>query len=75
MAAAGQSRKAATLVHQQYDSGYASFLDVLDAERTQLVAESALSASDFALRENLVNIYAAAGGGWRDDARSEGNVK
>jgi multidrug efflux system outer membrane protein len=74
-AAADQSRQAATLVHQQYDSGYASFLDVLDAERTQLAAQSARSASDFALRENLVNVYAAAGGGWRDDARAQGDPK
>jgi outer membrane protein TolC len=29
-----------------------------------LDAESALTASDFALRKDLVNIYSAAGGGW-----------
>jgi len=73
--AATQSRKATALVHQQYDHGYASFLDVLDAERAQLAAESALSSSDFRLREALVNIYAAAGGGWRDDVCSNGGTK
>jgi outer membrane protein TolC len=65
-AAAAQSRKAASLVRQSYASGYASFLDVLEAERAQLAAESALSASDFGLREDLVNTYAAAGGGWSE---------
>ena len=63
-ASVAQNRRAATLVKQQYDNGYASFLDVLVAEGNLLIAESNQAASDFSLRNDLVNIYAAAGGGW-----------
>lgn len=65
-ASVAQNRRAATLVKQQYDNGYASFLDVLVAERNLLIAESNQASSDFRLRNDLVNIYAAAGGGWGD---------
>ena len=40
--------------------------DVLVAERNLLIAESSLASSNFSLRNDLVNIYAAAGGGWDD---------
>lgn len=59
-----QSGKAAQLAHQQFDNGYTGLLDVLVAERDLLAAQSAQSASDASLRKDLVNIYAAAGGGW-----------
>ncbi len=65
-ASVNQNRKAAAFVTQKYDNGYASFLDVLDAERNLLIAESSQVSSDFSLRNNLVNIYVAAGGGWDD---------
>jgi multidrug efflux system outer membrane protein len=65
-AGVAQNRKAAALVRQQYNNGYASFLDVLVAERNLLIAESSQSSSDFSLRNDLVNIYVAAGGGWGD---------
>ena len=57
-------RKAAQLAHQQFDNGYTGLLDVLVAERDLLAAQSAQSVSDASLRKDLVNIYAAAGGGW-----------
>lgn len=65
-AGVAQNCKAAALARQKYDNGYASFLDVLVAERNLLIAESSLASSDFSLRNDLVNIYAAAGGGWGD---------
>jgi len=61
-----QNRKAAELARQQYSNGYTGLLDVLVAERNLLDAESALAASDAGLRRDLVDIYAAAGGGWKD---------
>lgn len=61
-----QDRRAAVLARQKYESGYASFLDVLVAERNLLIAESTKTSSDYGLRNDLVNIYAAAGGGWGD---------
>jgi multidrug efflux system outer membrane protein len=39
-------------------------LDVLVAVRDLLDSESSLAASDASLRNDLVNIYTAAGGGW-----------
>lgn len=62
--AATQNRKAVELAKQRYTSGYNGLLDVLVVERNALDAESNLVASDAMLRKNLVNIYAAAGGGW-----------
>ena len=64
--AAARAEKASSLAHDQYRSGYTALLDVLDAERTALDAESAATASDLALRADLVAIYVAAGGGWAD---------
>lgn len=61
-----QNRKAAALVNQKYNDGYASFLDVLVAECNLLIAESGQVSSAYKLRNDLVNIYAAAGGGWLD---------
>jgi multidrug efflux system outer membrane protein len=65
-ASADQNRKAAALVTQKYNSGHASFLDVLVAECNLLIAESGQASSDYRLRSDLVNVYAAAGGGWSD---------
>jgi NodT family efflux transporter outer membrane factor (OMF) lipoprotein len=59
-----QNRTAAELAKQQYTSGYTGLLDVLVAERNVLEVESALTASDAKLRQDMVSIYAAAGGGW-----------
>ena len=65
-ASVDQDRKAAALVRERYSDGYASFLDVLDAERNLLMAESSQASSDASLRNDLVAIYAAAGGGWKE---------
>lgn len=65
-AAVQQNRKATELARQQYTNGYVGLLDVLVAERNLLDAESSQAASDASLRKNLVAIYAAAGGGWKE---------
>jgi multidrug efflux system outer membrane protein len=62
--AAGRNRQAVDLATQQYTAGYSGLLDLLVAQRDELDAESSLAASDTRLRETLVRIYAAAGGGW-----------
>lgn len=64
--AVAQNGKASELAQQAYTNGDSSLLDVLVSERDLLAAQSALSASDAALRQDLVAIYSAAGGGWRD---------
>jgi multidrug efflux system outer membrane protein len=65
-AAVAQDRRAADLARQQYTNGFTSLLDVLVAERDLLAAEANQAASDASLRKNLVAIYTAAGGGWRE---------
>jgi multidrug efflux system outer membrane protein len=61
-----QDRRAADLARQQYTNGFTSLLDVLVAERDLLDAEASQAASDASLRKNLVAIYTAAGGGWKE---------
>jgi multidrug efflux system outer membrane protein len=63
-AAAEGNHKAVELAEQQYEAGYSSLLDLLVAQRDELAAESSLAASEAQLRQDLVRIYAAAGGGW-----------
>lgn len=64
MSAAKHNRKALELSQQQYTNGYTNLLDVLVVQRTALEAESAEAESSYKLRQDLVNIYTAAGGGW-----------
>ncbi len=66
--AVDQNRKAAELAQLQFTGGFTGLLDVLIAQANVLNAESARAASEASLRKNLVNIYAAAGGGWDSKA-------
>jgi multidrug efflux system outer membrane protein len=61
-----QNRKATELAQEQYTNGYTGLLDVLVEQRNLLDAEANQAASDAALRKDLVDIYAAAGGGWAE---------
>ncbi|HET7289495.1 MAG TPA: efflux transporter outer membrane subunit [Thermodesulfobacteriota bacterium] len=62
--AAVDSEKAMKLARMRYDFGVASFLDVLDAERTLLQAQTQLAASETDLHTSLVAVYKSLGGGW-----------
>lgn len=68
--ASARSSKAMQLAKQQYREGESSLLDLLIAERDALAAQSAQATSDAALRQQLVAIYTAAGGGWKDTPHS-----
>jgi outer membrane protein, multidrug efflux system len=63
-ATAAQDRTAVDLALARYKSGLASFLDVLDAERTQQQNELELADSTAAVSIDLVALYKALGGGW-----------
>lgn len=63
--AARSSKQAANLAQQRFDQGISDFLDVLDAERTQLQAEDTLAQSEIAAALDLITIYKALGGGWQ----------
>jgi multidrug efflux system outer membrane protein len=60
------NRGAVELARRLYANGLAQFLDVLDAERSLLVAESLFVDSETAVSTSLVALYVALGGGWRE---------
>ena len=64
--AATQYRRAATLSRALYQSGSASFLDVLDAERSLYSAEDTLIQSRVAITTDHVALAKALGGGWTE---------
>jgi len=65
LAAASQSSEnALTLARQRYESGLASFIEVLDAERTLQQNQLSLAQSTTAESTDLVELYKALGGGW-----------
>jgi multidrug efflux system outer membrane protein len=62
--AAESSATAARLARTRYEGGYVDFLEVLDAERTQLEAEDRLAQSRTETATSLIAVYKAMGGGW-----------
>jgi len=65
-AAAAASQTAARIARTRYEGGMVDFLDVLDAERTQLADEDRLAQSRTDAATSLVAVYKALGGGWQD---------
>ena len=59
---ADASRRAANLAHIRYKEGRIDFLRVLDAERTRLEAEDALTQAETDANLDVVSIYKALGG-------------
>lgn len=62
--AAAASDKAARLARQRFEGGLSDFLNVLDAERDALDAETSLSQSNTEVATNLIALYKALGGAW-----------
>jgi outer membrane protein, multidrug efflux system len=58
------SNTAAQLARARFDGGMVDFLEVLDAERTQLEAEDLLAQSRTDTATSLIAVYKALGGGW-----------
>jgi len=68
---ATQSKRAAELARARYQGGATGFLELLDAQRTQLAAEDDLAQAEAAIDTRAVALYKALGGGWQacgDDA-------
>jgi len=61
------STRASELAQQRFDAGLTDFLQVLDAQRTQLEAENQLAAAHTAAATALVAVYKAVGGTWPID--------
>lgn len=58
------SGRAAQLARLRFDGGAADFLQVLDAERTQLDAQDRLAQNHIRTATTLVAVYKAVAGGW-----------
>ena len=57
----------------RYENGVASYLDLLDAQRSLFTAQQALVQARLARLQNQVQLYRALGGGWQQYAeRSTG---
>jgi outer membrane protein TolC len=57
-----ESARAAGIARLRYREGVAEFLSLLDAERTQLQAESAAAQAEADLFTAIVGLYRAVGG-------------
>lgn len=58
------NRRSLELANILYEKGLSNFLEVLDAQRSLLSSEDALTQSRAAVNTNLVALYKALGGGW-----------
>jgi NodT family efflux transporter outer membrane factor (OMF) lipoprotein len=63
-AAATSARTAATLAELRYRSGLVDFQNVLQTQRTLLLAEDSLAGATTTLATDHVRLYKALGGGW-----------
>ena len=54
------------LAQQRYKAGRDSYLNLLDAQRSNFAAQQQLIAAQAAEQVNRVALYAALGGGWRE---------
>jgi len=58
-------RRANTIALARYRVGYASYFNVIDADRDLFTAELALSAARLNTQLSVVQLYRALGGGWQ----------
>jgi len=65
--AVGSNRKAVQYSLQLYTEGQIDFLNVLDAQRSLYVSELALVQSTHDISTDLVALYKALGGGWKEE--------
>ena len=73
--AVAAARRAVEISDAQYRQGIIEFDRVLDAQRTQFLAEDAKALADANVSINLIGLYRALGGGWDapiDDTDSPG---
>jgi NodT family efflux transporter outer membrane factor (OMF) lipoprotein len=61
-------KEALVLAGQQYQSGTADFLRVLESQQSLLTAQNQLIESETEVASNLIRLYKALGGGWNSNA-------
>ena len=64
-------RKADSIALGRYRVGYASYFDVINADRDLFTAELSLSAAHLNTELSLVQLYRAVGGGWQTEQRDK----
>ena len=67
-AQADAAARSLQLAQKRYDAGYSRYLEVLDAQRTANEASLALVRARQGQLAEVVNLYAALGGGWGEEA-------
>jgi multidrug efflux system outer membrane protein len=67
------AREARRLAEHRYLGGVADYLDVLDAEREILSAETTLVQTEYARLNDLVMLFKALGGGWKSGDSDQGS--
>ena len=65
-------RKADNIALARYRIGYASYFDVINADRDLFTAELSLSAAHLNTLLSLVQLYRATGGGWQIEESGKG---
>ena len=68
------SQNTLQLARQQYADGIATFINVLDAERSLYRAQDDLVQSDQSVTQNLIAVYKALGGGWNPPPAASSQV-
>jgi multidrug efflux system outer membrane protein len=71
-ALAAATATALDLAQQRYQAGRDSYLNLLDAQRSNFAAQQQLIAAQAAEQLNRVALYAALGGGWRERSSVSG---
>jgi len=61
-------QKRSDLAELRFRNGIASFLDVLDAQRSLFTTQQATIVAQAAQQQNLVTLYKVLGGGWKEAA-------
>jgi len=58
------AERSATLVRQRYTAGVSTLIDLLDAQRTQFVAQQDVVAAQAELLKDFVSLQKSLGLGW-----------
>jgi NodT family efflux transporter outer membrane factor (OMF) lipoprotein len=66
--AVSSSQESLDLANERYKNGLASFLDVVEAERSLYLSQDQLVQSNGDVSVNLISLYKSLGGGWQMEA-------
>ena len=70
-AAEEAAREALTLASFQYSAGLSDFQQVLESQRSLLSAQTSVATSKAEIAADIIRLYKALGGGWRQDNQEQ----